>query len=183
MVGKTSIRINKSTLELLQILKIQKNKISYDDVLNEVLLKYNMHQEPEKISNKDLLISTVKSDKQILKRLEALHDRFGYYEKVYFTKIVDIADDIEAIILQKEDEENVKKEVKIDNNSLQSKELLNLKKRHIELETDHEKLQKISVNSINKIKKLKSKVSKKTSLFASGYDLNLTEEEYNSIFN
>ena len=176
------IRIEKSTLGLLQKLKVQKDLVSYDDVINDILLKYYMNHEPEKVSNEDVLLSVVKNDKQILKRIEALHDRIGYYEKVYFTKIVDIADDIEESILNKKDEESTKYEDQNANEILQNKNYLELQKKYKELEIDYEELQIKNKNTKNKITTLKGKVDKKN-IFGSGYNLNWTEEEYNSFFN
>lgn len=180
---KSMIRIDKGTLGLLQKLKVQKDLVSYDDVINEILLKYYMNHEPEKVSNEDVLLSVVKNDKQILKRIEALHDRIGYYEKVYFTKIIDIADDIEAIISHKKDEESTKYEDQNTSEILQNKTYLELQKKHKELEISFEDLRIKNKNTNSKLRTIKNKISKKSGVFKSGFDLNLTEEEYNSIFN
>lgn len=183
MVGKKTIKIKMNTLELLQILKVRTGKVSYDDVLNEIMLKYEMNVKAEKLSNEDLQLFINSNYKQMLKRLEALHDRFGYYEKNYFTKIIDIADDIADGVLPNRIEEVVKSEVISANDKVGIEDESILQKRYSELESAYEELRMTSKNNTGKIRTLKSKISKKGGVFSSGYDLNLTEEEYKSIFN
>lgn len=182
-MAKNRIYVELSTFENLKDMKVKMNKVSFDDVIKELIRLTHARETVEKISNSDLLLDGKKNYNQMLKRLEALHDRFGYYEKNYFTKIVDIADDIADGVLPNRIEEIVEKNDKNEVNNLNVGDESNLLKRYNELESIYEELRMTSKNNTTKIRTLKNKISKKSGVFASGYDLNLSEEEYNSIFN
>lgn len=173
---KTQIQVKSETLESLKILKRSLNISTYDEVIEALVRQSYSGEKSEKISNEELLNVVEKNDRKSLKRIEALHTRIGYFEKDYFLKIDHIYDEVSKRSAQNVSVPSVssieeKKNVLFDENSYRQK-IEDLEQSHEELENVNEKLFK-------KINLIKNNISKKTGVFASGYDLGLSEEEFN----
>ena len=174
----TSIKVDSGIVKKLKVLKLSFGYTTYNDVLNELIAISYTKAEVEKISNEDIIVS----QKNILKRLEALHTRIGYYEKDYFLKIQDIYDSVDNIKLpsnevsKKEKNENV---ISIGSNlvdeKIYKKQIEDLKESHSEIENVNQKLN-------YKVNLLENKFVKKSGVFAQGYECILTDEEYLKIF-
>ena len=172
------IKVKTDTLEALKSLKVTYKIFTYDEVISELIKLSYSKANLENISNEDLLFNINKNDKVNLKRLEALHTRFGYYEKDYFLKINDISDKLDALNIAKN--QNIKIEKNVE--KVESSDEKNLRIKILELENSHQEIEESNEQLYKKINLLKSKIIKKTGVFSSGYDASLTEEEYDSIF-
>lgn len=169
----TSIKIDSGIVNKLKVLKLSFGYTTYNDVLNELIAISYTKAEVEKISNEDIIVS----QKNILKRLEALHTRIGYYEKDYFLKIQDIFDAVEEM-KNNNGEKKQPKKIEEKSNAIDEKKY---RKQIEDLELSHQELEQINGEINRKINLINSKIVKKTGVFASGYEINLTEEEYRKI--
>lgn len=170
----TSIKIDSGIVNKLKVLKLSFGYTTYNDVLNELIAISYTKAEVEKISNEDIIVS----QKNILKRLEALHTRIGYFEKDYFLKIDDIFDAVEEM-KNNNGEKKEPKKIEEKSNAIDEKKY---RKQIEDLELSHQELEQINGEINRKINLINSKIVKKTGVFASGYEMNLSEEDYNNIF-
>lgn len=178
----TTIQIKKEIINNLKGLKISLGVKTYNDVLEELIRLSYVKENTGGISNKDLLENLGKGQKALTRRLEALHTRIGYFEKDYFLKIIDIVDAVEKA--------NVDKKHGIDHSKIPDSTVekttasadLQLRKQFEDLEESHLEMENINERLNKKINTLRNKIVKKSGVFASGYELSLTDEEYNLLF-
>ena len=178
MGGIAQIKLKKSVVDNLKVCKSVMGCPTYSDVIAELIRLANSKENIEKVSNQEIVYIINKFDKKIASRVEALHTRIGYFEKDYFLKIPEIFDSVDAKTLRTKFVNEPKESDKsIDKNeeALYRQKIENLQKSHLELENFNEDLNR-------KVNLIKSKLFKKSGVFASGYEITLSEEEYNSIF-
>lgn len=178
MSNTTLIKVKKDTLESLKVLKVSFDISSYDELISELIRLSHSKERFEKFSIDDIILSQKKIEKNILRRVESLHTRIGYYEKDYFLKIGDISDKIDDISIDKKSIKPIDKNEKNIDTSDEKK----YRKQSEDLEISHQEIEKINEKLYKKLNLLNSKFIKKTGVFASGYELNLTTEEYQKIF-
>lgn len=172
------IKVKIDTLNALQGLKVNYKITSYDEVISELIRMSYSKEQIERNTNDDLMFNLKNGDKKILNRIEALHTRIGYFEKDYFLKIDDISDKIDDISIDKKSIKPIDKNEKNIDTSDEKK----YRKQIEDLEISHQEIEKINEKLYKKLNLLNSKFIKKTGVFASGYELNLTTEEYQKIF-
>lgn len=171
------IKVKIDTLNALQGLKVNYNITSYDEVISELIRMSYSKEQIERNTNDDLMFNLKNGDKKILNRIEALHIRIGYFEKDYFLKIDDIFDAVEEI----KNNNGKKKEPKMIEEKGNAIDEKKYRKQIEDLELSHQELEQINGEINRKLNLINSKIEKKTGVFASGYEINLTEEEYRKI--
>lgn len=172
------IKVKIDTLNALQGLKVNYKITSYDEVISELIRMSYSKEQIERNTIDDLMFNLKNGDKKILNRIEALHTRIGYFEKDYFLKIDDIFDAVE----ERKNNSGEKKETKKIEEKSNVIDEKKYRKQIEDLELSHQELEQINAEINRKINLINSKIVKKTGVFASGYEMNLSEEEYNNIF-
>lgn len=172
------IIVKDDTLNSLKFHKTIYKISTYDEVISELIRANDSKEKIEKISREDLLYHLSNSSKKLLSRIEALHTRIGYFEKDYFLKIYDIYDAVDERKIKKDQQRNA------DNSAIEKYKNENEKlKKQLELQIEsHAGIEEINANLNKKINLLNSKIVKKSGIFANGFEMNLSEEEYNEIF-
>lgn len=172
------IIVKDDTLNSLKFHKTIYKISTYDEVISELIRANDSKEKIEKISREDLLYHLTTSSKKLLGRIEALHTRIGYFEKDYFLKIDDIFDAVEARKTKKNQQNNIDNSVAEEFKNENEK----LKKQLELLNESHTEIEKINADLHKKFNFLNSKIEKKSGIFANGYEMNLSEEEYNQTF-
>ena len=172
------IKVKIDTLNALQGLKVNYKISSYDEVISELIRMSYSKEQIERNTIDDLMFNMRNGDKKILSRIEALHTRIGYFEKDYFLKIGDISDKIDDISIDKKSIQPIDKNEKNIDTSDEKK----YRKQIEDLEISHQEIEKVNEKLYKKLNLLNSKFIKKNGVFGSGYELNLTPEEYQKIF-
>lgn len=155
------IILKETTLECLRILKREYRVTSYDTLVFQLIEMSKNGRFVKDISNNEMLLEIIKKVNHNLKRIESIHTRIGFYEKEYFLKIKDVAEEFSEIKLK------------------QQTEIYSRKKNNENLSGNTE-----NYNSENfrKLNLLKSKCIKTDDVFATNYSINLTEDDYKKIF-
>lgn len=182
MSSTTPIRVKNDTLDSLKRFKVIYRATSYDEVICQLVTAANSKQPIEGINNEDLAQELARGFKKALQRVEALHTRIGYFEKDYFLKIGEIYDAIEKRDSIKVAEKT--KSTEPEHISEKPKDIaeIKLRKQLEELEESHLEMEQINQGLNKKLNAIRNKIVKKTGVFASGYELSLTDEEYNLLF-
>ncbi len=172
------IIVKDDTLDSLKTLKNTYKISTYDELISELIRASYSSEKIEKISNEELLNDFRIYGKKMLQRIESLHTRVGYFEKDYFLKINDIFDALEA----KAQNSKLTHAAVADTSQQLENENIKLKK---ELDTLRQCLDEIENNNTTlnrKINTLKLKINKKTGIFTTGFEMHLSDEEYQNIF-
>lgn len=175
----TSIKVDSGIVNKLKVLKLSFGYTTYNDVLNELIAISYTKAKVEKISNEDIIIS----QKNILKRLEALHTRIGYFEKDHLLKIHDIFDAVDGAEKFTKKPTEIYSDVQRNETVIDSSMEIKYKKQIKDLEDSHSQIEEINRKMNAKVNLLEEKFVKKSGVFSQGYECNLSEQEYNEIFN
>lgn len=182
MSTKSHIFLEVETIKQLKQLKSTYKVSSYESLMKILLEKTTKNEYFENISHQEIDQNVKESYKYTIKRIEALHTRIGFYEKEYFQKIDDISKNISSNHLE------ISERLKLNTNhkDLEKPVEKNTDKsleRDLKLvEESHEILEKMNEEYSRKLSLLKSKIQKKSGVFTTGYELNLTEEEFKNLF-
>jgi chromosome segregation ATPase len=172
------VRLKIETIKFLKTIKVTNRYKTYDDlILSAVKILSNSEITGEK-SKADILL---KNDYDLSKRQEQFFKRLGALETKYFKNILNISESLKELNFKnskgKEDLEVYKKEL---NKLMNENSELIKNNKYNESQINH--LDSLVDKKQNIISALQKKIVKSSGVFSSGYEMKLSEAEYNEIF-